>query len=140
MFKRLDDKVMVAGQLQPEDVEDAAAEGITLIINNRPDDEEPGQPDGAAIATAAKQAGLDYYHLPIDGNLMPIQANFTATAIERAEGKVLLFCRSGTRSTFLWALARSKHGADGLALIAIAAAAGYDIERLRPYLCRPRGK
>ena len=140
MFKRLDDKVMVAGQLQAGDLAEAAAEGITLVINNRPDDEEPGQPSGAEIGAAAKQAGLEYYHLPISNDLMPIQVNFTATMIKRTDGKALLFCRSGTRSTFLWALARSKQGADGEALIASAKAAGYDLEPLRRHLCRPRVK
>ncbi len=134
MFRRLDEKVLVAGQIAPEQVADAAAEGVTLIVNNRPDREEPGQPDGALIAAAAERAGLGYRHIPVAGGLSPAQVDETAEALGSAEGKVLLYCRSGTRSVYLWALAEASRGSDADGLIASAAAAGYDIGALRPHL------
>ena len=134
MFRRLDDKVMVAGQLRPEDVAAAAALGVTAIVNNRPDGEEPGQPAGAEIEAAARESGLDYRAIPVSGGIGPDQIEAMAQLLEGAEGKVLSFCRSGTRSTYLWALAESRRGAGGEELMGKAAAAGYDLSPLLPHL------
>ena len=133
-FKALDDRTLVAGQIRAEDVAVAAALGVTLIVNNRPDGEEPGQPAGAEIEAAARKADLDYRHIPVAGGFGPEETKAMAEALDRAEGKVLAFCRSGTRSTYLWAMARASRGADGGDLIGRAAEAGYDLGPLRPYL------
>lgn len=130
----IDDQVLVAGQIAPADVVAAAALGVTMIINNRPDREEPGQPAGTDIEAAARAAGLGYQYLPVAGGIAPGQAEAMAAIPDDAKGKVLAFCRSGTRSTYLWALARALRGADGETLIAQAAAAGYDLTPLGPYL------
>ena len=128
MFRMLDDTVSVWGQLMPEEVAAAAAAGFTTIINNRPDDEEPGQPGGAEIAAAADAAGLAYVAIPVDhSGFREEQVAAMAQALGTADGPVLAFCRSGTRSTFLWALARARLGDDGAALIVKAASAGYDL-------------
>jgi uncharacterized protein (TIGR01244 family) len=58
-------------------------------------------------------------------------------AIEGAGGPLLAFCRSGTRSTMLWAIARSRLGDDPDVLAEKAAAAGYDLAPVRPFLGRP---
>ena len=135
MFRTLDPSISVFGQLEPEDVAAAKAEGFTAIINNRPDNEQPGQPAGAAIEAAAKAAGLAYVAIPVDhSGFNEGQVAAMADALEAAPGPVLAFCRSGTRSTFLWALARHRLGDDGEALIAKAANAGYDLTPLRPVL------
>ena len=65
MFRKLDDSISVAGQIAPEDIAAAAAQGFTFIINNRPDDEQPGQPSGAEMEAAARAAGLGYAAIPI---------------------------------------------------------------------------
>ena len=57
MFRKIDETISVAGQITPDDVTAAAAQGFTFVINNRPDDEQPGQPGGAEIAAAAEAAG-----------------------------------------------------------------------------------
>ena len=133
-FRRLDEKVLVAGQIWPDDVAAAAAQGIVAIVNNRPDGEEPGQPDGDVIQAAAEAAGLSYLHIPVAGGVSPNLVAQAAKAIEDAPGPVLFFCRSGTRSAFLWALARFSRGADGATLLRQAAAAGYDLSPIRPHL------
>lgn len=130
----LDDKVLVAGQIAPDSMAALAAYGVTTIVNNRPDQEEPGQPASAEMEAAARAAGLDYRHIPVAGGFSAGQVEAMAEAIDAAEGKLLAYCKSGTRSTWLWALARSRQGEDGESLIARAEAAGYSLEPLRPYL------
>ena len=135
MFRTLDDSISVFGQIEPEDVEAAKEQGFTLLINNRPDNEQPGQTAGAAIEAAARAAGLGYVAIPVDhSGFAEWQVAAMADALEKADGPVLAFCRSGTRSTFLWALARHRLGDEGEGLIAKAAGAGYDLSAIRPIL------
>jgi uncharacterized protein (TIGR01244 family) len=134
MFRRLDDSTYVAGQIGAAEVTEAARLGVTTIVNNRPDGEEPGQPTAAEIEASARAAGLDYRHLPISGGLSGEQVRALAQLLDEAEGKVLLFCRSGTRSTYLWALAEAGRGVEPDILVAQAAAAGYDLSPLLPHL------
>jgi len=135
MFRTLDDSISVFGQIEPEDVAAAKEQGFTTIINNRPDNELPGQPAGAEIEAAARAAGLGYVAIPVDhSGFAEWQVSAMADALEKADGPVLAFCRSGTRSTFLWALARHRLGEEGEALIAKAANAGYDLNAIRPIL------
>lgn len=132
-MRRLDPTTFVSvRQLTPADVDEAAAQGIRLIVNNRPDGEEPGQPASAEIEAAARVAGLDYRHIPVAGSFAPEQVEAMAEALER--GPVLAFCRTGTRSTFLWALARAARGAPAEESAAAAAAAGYDLGPIREWL------
>lgn len=131
MFRRIDERTLVTGQIRAEDLASAKAEGVTMIVNNRPDGEEPGQPSAADIEAAAGAAGLGYRHIPVSSGFSPGQVAAMAAALEAAEGPVLAFCRSGTRSAFLWALARAEAGDDGEELIRKAAAAGYDLTPIR---------
>jgi uncharacterized protein (TIGR01244 family) len=135
MLRRLDSDTLVAArQLGPGDVAGAAALGIALIVNNRPDGEEPGQPTSLEIEAAARAAGLGYRHIPISGGFPAAAVEAMAEALER--GPALLFCRSGTRSTHAWALARASRGARPEALLRQAAGAGYDLRPLLPLLTR----
>jgi uncharacterized protein (TIGR01244 family) len=130
MFRTLDERVMVAGQIAPEDVVAAAERGVRVIVNNRPDGEEPGQPTGAEIEAAARATGLGYVHIPVDHqgfSQQQVQEMADALAMP---GPVLAFCRSGTRSTYLWALASAASGEDPDQLRAEAANAGYDLTPL----------
>jgi len=56
-IRTVNDRVSVAPQIAPGDIPAIKAAGFVAIVNNRPDDEEPGQPDGAAIAQAAPRRG-----------------------------------------------------------------------------------
>lgn len=133
MFRQLTDRIFVAPQISVEDVGQAAAMGITFILNNRPEGEEPGQPNGAAIEAAAQAAGIGYAAVPVThSGFSPWQLDGMAQAMEQAaDGKLLAYCRSGTRSTFLWALTRARAGDDMDELAGIAANAGYDISPMR---------
>ena len=127
-FRTLSDSVYASPQITPEQIEDAAALGVTMIINNRPDGEEPGQPEGASIEEAARAAGLAYAAIPVSGaGLGMPQVEAMAEALAAAEGKVLAYCRSGTRSTFLWSLAQAKAGQQPETIAEAARSAGYDV-------------
>ncbi len=137
MFRKIDDSISVAGQVSPEDIAAAAAQGFTMVINNRPDDEQPGQPSSADLQAAAEAAGLAYRAIPIThAGFSEPQVVAMRAALADTGGPVLAFCRAGTRSTFVWALARAADGADADTLAAKAAGAGYDISPIRAFLAQ----
>ncbi len=137
MFRKIDDSISVAPQISVDDVAEAARAGFTLIINNRPEQEEPGQPSGESIREAARAAGLAYVAIPITpGGFSLHQVEAMQKALDEAEGPVLAFCRSGTRSTLCWALAKGTAGEDADELARKAQGAGYDISPIKPLLGR----
>lgn len=132
-FRRLSDTVFASPQIGPGDIAAAKAQGVTLVINNRPDGEAGDQPAGAVIEDAARAAGLDYAAIPVGGaGFGEPQVRAMAEALAGASGKVLAYCRSGTRSTLLWSLAQAQAGGDPDEIAAAATAAGYDITPVRP--------
>ncbi len=135
MFRRLTDDFHVAPQIELADLAAAAAHGFLVVINNRPDGEEPDAPQGDAVAAAAAAAGLAYVAIPVGhGGFSAAQLDALDAALGQHPGKALAYCRSGTRSTHLWALAQARGGADVDDLCGAAAAAGYDISMLRPIM------
>ena len=130
MFRTIDETLQVSGQITPDDVATAAAQGVRTIINNRPDGEQPGQPSAAAIEAAATAAGLGYAHIPVDHSGFSMEQIEAMRAALAEPGPALAFCRSGTRSTFLWALARGLAGDEPATIAAKAANAGYDVAPL----------
>lgn len=129
-IKQINDSVSVSPQIRPEDVPAIKAAGFTAIVNNRPDGEVPDQPAGAEIEKAAKAAGLAYHFIPLGREgVRPDMIESTRAVLEGAEGPVLCYCRSGTRSTTLWALSQAgKMPADEI--VEAARHAGYDISHL----------
>jgi len=115
----------VAPQIDVTDLVRAKAEGFTLIINNRPDGEAPGQPTGEEIAAAARAAGLAYLAAPVVGMPGPAQVAAVRSAMEGST-KTLAFCRSGTRSIVTWALGQANDD-NRQELARLGVAAGYDL-------------
>jgi uncharacterized protein (TIGR01244 family) len=135
MVIHLTPKISVSPQIAAADVPALAEQGFQLIINNRPDDEAAGQPPGAAIKAAAQAAGMGYRAIPVDhSGISPDQVAAMTDALAGANGPVLAFCRSGTRSTHLWALAEASRGVAAGGLVEAAAAGGYDIRMMTPVL------
>jgi sulfide:quinone oxidoreductase len=133
-LKRISPFFTASPQLSAADVGAAASLGFKAIINNRPDGEGDDQPRSEEIEAAAKAQGLDYRHIPVVGGQIS-DADIAAfqAALEQMTGPVLAFCRTGTRSTTLWALSEARHmSAD--ALINAAGDAGYDLSGLRARL------
>lgn len=100
---RLKETFAVAAQIQPEDVAALQQDGYVAIVCNRPDDEDPGQPTAAAIASECKRHGIAFHHLPIshDGISAEMVERFQKIVAQSA-GAVLAYCRSGQRSSVLW--------------------------------------
>jgi uncharacterized protein (TIGR01244 family) len=135
ILRTIDPTITVAPQIALDALPELAAAGFTAIVNNRPDGEDMGQPTGAEIAAAAEAAGLRYTAIPIThAGFSHPQIDAMAAVLADADGPVLAYCRSGTRSCNLWALAAVKAGANPDAAMAKAAAAGYDLTGLRPLL------
>lgn len=144
-FKTLMPHLSVFGQMTPELIEEAAKQGFKIIVNNRPDGEAPDQPSSADLEACAIEHGLNYIYLPISPGEMPEQAiegfaELLSKAQQAQAGPILAFCRSGMRSTSLWALAQvTLPNAQGVILdpyqiVAMAAAAGYNLSSMEPYL------
>ena len=132
-FRRVTDQLSVAPQIQLGDLAVAAAQGFKLVINNRPDGEDPSQPSSADVEAAARAAGLDYAYLPVRGSPTPDQVEAERAVLDAHEGPVLAFCRSGTRSIVTWSLGEAMAGSrTGEELIKLGSDAGYDLAGLFP--------
>jgi uncharacterized protein (TIGR01244 family) len=127
MIRQLDDRTLVSGQIAPHEVAGLAEHGVTVIINNRPDGEEHDQPMAADIEAAAAEAGIAYHFLPIIRGIGPADVEEIQKAlVERGDGKLLAFCRSGKRSAFACALAHREEGASREEVEQRLSTAGFD--------------
>ena len=135
MIRQINESISVAPQIAVEQVAEIAAAGFKTIVNNRPDDEDAGQPSGDAIRAAAEAAGLKYVSIPVThAGFSHPQIDAMTEALTDSDGPVLAYCRSGTRSCNLWALAAAKAGRNPNLLLAQAEDAGYDLRGIRPML------
>ena len=118
----------VTGKLDRADLEALAAAGVRTIVNNRPDGEDPGQLNAVEARPIAEALGLQYHHIPITAQtLSRADVDDFAAVLRAAPAPIVAHCRTGTRSTLLWALTRLREGADPFALIAAAGRHGIDI-------------
>ncbi len=135
MIRQINESISVAPQIAVEQIAEIAAAGFKTIVNNRPDDEDAGQPSGDAIRAAAEAAGLKYVSIPVThAGFSHPQIDAMTQALTDSDGPVLAYCRSGTRSCNLWALAAAKAGRNPNLLLAQAEDAGYDLRGIRPML------
>lgn len=123
---KLTDTLGVSGQISADLVPQIAAAGYKVLINNRPDGEEPGQPSSAEIAAAAEAAGLEYHHMPVTAMDFPGgEIEQMADFFDDEERPVYAFCRTGTRCTNLWVVTRDPDEQDDAA--ARARGIGFDL-------------
>jgi uncharacterized protein (TIGR01244 family) len=125
-FRYVTDRFAVSPQISLADLGAAAADGFTLVINNRPDGESPGQPTSAQMEAAAAAAGLAYLHAPVIGRPGPAQVEAVREAVAGSSGKVLAYCRSGTRSILTWAMGQAG-SVPRDELLRLGEQAGYDV-------------
>lgn len=131
-INRLTDNISVSPQLLPAEMPAVAQAGFKTVINNRPDGEEPGQPAIADIKTAVQAAGMAFIDIPFTAGMQTAEdVQAFAKALAGSEGPILAYCRSGTRSTTVWAMSQAGQlSADEI--ITAAAGAGYDLSPMRP--------
>jgi len=127
MIRQLDEKTLVSGQIAPHEVAGLAQQGVTMLVNNRPDGEESGQPLAGEIEQAAVLAGISYRFVPIIRGIGPADVEEMQKARREAgDGKMLAFCRSGTRSALACALAQREEGASTDEVVQSLNQAGFD--------------
>jgi uncharacterized protein (TIGR01244 family) len=126
----LDDRVAVAGQLQPGDMRDVAAAGYVAVVNNRPEGEAMfGQPRTADLRKAAEAAGLVFLDLPFSGpRATPEQVRAFVDLLANRPGRVVAFCKSGMRSALLWGAASIAAGQSIEDVLATAMRAGQNLD------------
>ncbi len=128
----LTDSMTVSPQILPSDVARLAAMGFKSIINNRPDEEENGQPLNREIERLAKEQGLTYFHLPVvSGNITQEQGKQFGQLFAQAPKPIFAFCRTGTRCSALWAMSSDELGSFDQR-IAQAAEMGFDLSWVKP--------
>ncbi len=133
-IRKLTSSLSVAPQLTAVDIAEVNSLEFKTVLCNRPDEEEPEQPAYQEIKNAIESQGLRAEFQPVNGAEISDQDvdQFTAH-LEGLPQPVLAYCRSGTRCTVLWALSEAgKRPIDEI--LAIASAAGYSLDPLRPRL------
>ncbi|GGD46170.1 TIGR01244 family phosphatase [Erythrobacter arachoides] len=134
--KPLSDRLSVTPQIDPAAMQALADAGYRAIISNRPDGEEPGQPDWATIERAARDAGMEACHIPVaPGALTDDKVAEFGDALHQLPAPIVGFCRTGMRAASLWALSNPDEQSPET-LIATAAEAGYDLSALRHRLAK----
>ena len=132
--KALTEDLSVYGQIRLAELKSLKEAGFQTIINNRPDGEVPRQPRSDTLAKHAKALGLNYYYIPVfPGRMTDENVQDLAKVLESDSGKILAFCRTGTRSSNLWAKTQiGKRSAEDV--ITRGQKAGYDLSSYKAAL------
>ena len=136
-MKQLFDNIFVTGQINASDFPAMVEAGVKVIINNRPDNEEPGQFSSTDAEQLAKEHGIAYHYLPM-ANGQPLPENLVndfKAIVNSTNDPILTHCRSGMRSSFLWALGQIEDGKVGVdQAIDCAQSAGIPLANARAVL------
>ena len=140
-FLILENKVLVSPQINAADIDTAATQGITLIINNRPDGEEVGQPTNDSLQKIAEAKGIKWLWIPVvGGQITPEDIENSIAAFKEADGKTLAYCRTGTRSSMMWSFYQA--ATDNLStadILTNTSKAGYDFAQFTGMFEQLRG-
>lgn len=129
-LRQITPELSVSPQILPEDLPALAEQGFRVVINNRPDAEVGDAESGAAMQAAAEAAGMDYRAIPfVPGQITQAMVDAQAEALA-LPGRKIAYCRSGNRSTVLWALTQAGEAPTD-SLLQTAAEAGYDLSGIR---------
>ena len=107
-IKTLTPNLSVSPQVLVCEMQAVAQAGFKAIICNRPDGEGPDQPTFKEIEQAATQYGLQAVYLPAEvGKVRDEDGQVFGQLLHTLPGPVLAYCRTGMRSTTLWALSQA---------------------------------
>lgn len=126
-IKQLSNEVSVSAQLNADDMKQLSEADIRTIICNRPDGEAVDQPGYEEIENAAALFNIETHYLPVKSGMVTDEdVDAFNKLLSEKPRPVLAYCRTGTRSATLWALA---HAADKPTseILETARSAGYDL-------------
>ena len=134
----LSDTLSVSAQVQVQDLKQLQLNAVKFLVCNRPDGESQDQPTIEALRQSAENLGIEVIALPFrSGEQTAEQVTIFKKLLEAAHSageKVHAFCRTGNRSTCLWAAASVSSGASKAQLLEKAAVYGFDVsETIKPY-------
>lgn len=131
-LRQLAPNYFVSPQIAPADMPVLAQAGFTTVICNRPDAEVTPDLQAAAMRAAAEAAGLRFEVLElVHQTLTPENARLHRELVENGGEKVLAYCRSGTRSSVIWAMGQiGPRSVEDV--MAATRAAGYNLDSYLP--------
>ena len=130
MLNKIIEDYVVSDQITEEDIEQLKEAGFKTIFCNRPDNEEQNQVTVKSIQNKAIESGLNFIHQPvIGGQISQNDIDQFSDYYDAAEKPIFAYCRTGTRSSMLWALSESgKRSIDEI--LRLTSAAGYNLSNL----------
>ena len=130
MFKKLtEDYAVIGRQLEISDIPDIIKAGYKTIICNRPNNEEENQTSFQSIEKEAREHGIETFFLPVkSGDFTASKVKEFSQAVSKLPAPILGYCRTGTRSTILWALSEKSSGKSIDSILQASKSAGYNIE------------
>lgn len=137
-IEKISDYLYISKQLDERNIKRIAQfEGIKTVICNRPDGEEPGQPDFETVKHWLNEAGIEHVvYLPATMDTITddtLLQEFQET-VAKSPAPILAYCRTGTRSALMWALNQAKRGVEVNSVIKAADLAGVDLSKARDKL------
>lgn len=124
---RVNETLSVSGQINEQDLDALAAEGIQLVVCNRPDGESAEQPEFSALQQAAERLGLEIIDMPFKSGEMQQEHIAAFTDIIKSDKKVHAYCRTGNRSFCLYAAVHASTEAPEAEIMAKAKEVGFDV-------------
>lgn len=107
-IKALTPHLSITPQILVAELEAVAQMGFKAIICNRPDGEGPDQPSFKEMEQAALTLGMQMRYLPADaGKVSDADGKTFGELLATLPGPVLAYCRTGMRSTTMWALSQA---------------------------------
>ena len=106
--RRLTAELSVAPQISAADMQAIASAGYRSVICNRPDGEGSDQPNYVELERSAAECDLQMRYLPAEsGKVTDEQGAAFGALMAELPKPVLAFCRTGMRSTTMWALSQA---------------------------------
>ncbi len=127
-IRPLTDELSASPQITTLDLQAVRDAGFKAIVCNRPDGEGADQPNFAEIERAAQAMGLQAHYLPAEpGKVSDEQGVAFGELLSALPKPVLAYCRTGMRSTTMWALSKAGQ-MDMPQIMERAKTAGFDLK------------
>ena len=132
-MKRIYENFYAANQIQAKDIAQLKQEKFEYVLCNRPDNEVQDQPSAEVIKSECLANGIEFLHLPISPGDFNLEVIMETEKVLKTAKKTLAYCRTGTRSTMLWAFAKTKD-LEVDEVLKITDHSGYNFQHLKELL------